>query len=311
MKCTVVIVTSNRFNRSFLYYRPLKVRLTTVNLQWYRNVIRQKFHHKYCRSLIIRNFTGISGVKMPTRKLGFQLVGAHAIAAYHKNPSTQICRCTAGPLRKIPRIHNCTKTWHVWMTDGYILFVKLSNCLTSRSQTEVSMYQFIHGHSTRRLQPFWIAKCSHLSHWGVGHSAEYLRRSQDVQLKMSGTCAFFPSNSNVDWTQDIPFPDSARQTNTESYKVYMCICNTLAPPNLQPSKKYPWNSGSFCVCVWCVLIHISTPSFQNSSCSGLIFNDFDDFNDDFNDDLLIQTFFSQISFSQNVPWPRWCNLPSQ
>lgn len=175
--------------------------------------------------------------------------------------------------------------------DDWWIHLYLSNCLnclTSHSQSQVSMYQFIHGRFDAKASTVSNCHETHLSHWGVGHSAEYLRRSQDVQLKMSGTCVFFHSNSNVDWTQDVPFPDSARQTSTKSYKVYMCICNTLAPPNLQPSKKYPWNSGSFCVCVWCVLIHISTPSFQNSSCSGLIFNDFDDFNDD----LLIQTFFS-------------------
>ena len=85
-----------------------------------------------------------------------------------------------------------------------------------------------------------VSNCheTHLSHWGVGS----LRQNTFDVVKMSSLkwaahVCFFIQNSNVDWTQDVPFPDSARQTSTKSYKVYMCICNTLAPPNLSAFKE--------------------------------------------------------------------------
>lgn len=218
---------------------------------------------------------------MPRGKLGFQLVGAHAIAAYQKKPSTQIWSCTAGPLRKIPRIHNCTKTWHVWMTDEYISFVKLSNFSLPNSSLNVPI---IHGHSKRRLQPFRIATYWHLSHWGVGHSAEYLR--------LDPRC---------------PIPRFCTYWHLLTFNLFQEI-----------SMEFKVQKMSFCLCAWCVLIHII--SYYFSTPLRLRFRTHH-----------VQVWSSMISvismmismeetdpnicfldlFSQNFPWPRWCNLPSQ
>ena len=141
---------------------------------------------------------------------------------------------------KPKRIHNCTKTMEMfgWLMDTSYL-VKLSNCLTSHSQTQVSIFQ-----SSMAIQDKPTVWNCHgiapfpLRCWSPGRKPSTLSRCHI--LCFTQTLVDFPRCPISQILQGKKY--------TNSRCVYKIL---LTPPNVPPSKKYLWNPGSFCVCLIC------------------------------------------------------------
>ena len=142
--------------------------------------------------------------------------------------------------------------------------------------------------STRRLQPFRIATKRTFP-------TEVLVTRQNTfdvvkmsSLKWAAHVCFFiqtQTSTGPKMSHSQILQGKQVQSHTKSICVYVTHWHLLT---FSLQRNIHGIQGPFVFVFDAFLIHISTPSFQNSSCSGLIFNDFDDFNDD----LLIQTFFS-------------------